>query len=427
MSVSDGDLLWWRGERPLAREEYRAVVEAADDSPEGRAAEAMARVRLLVLGGNLAPFVHEPKLDRALARCPLTVAACRLAHADAELFLPAFTGADPARVATLLARDDTGPALARRVVAGEDRARLAGRDDLDGMGLGIVETGLLRPPNPGGWVLNLGVGGAPGAGVGGLVRFVHPDMFGRAERLDLLVGGDSRGGAYVSTAYTRPRAWQATLLASRAVGDVYVDDVAYVYEVATLRGTAAWLRALPGCSTQLGAGARADLYDDAWARVAGPFASVTAGSATAWTRLSADVGLGDYTHASVTTDTRLYPSLAGGTLAVRAMATHVPTDGTPFYRLPGAGGTELLRGEAAGRYRGDTLFGGQAEYRHGIVGPLAGAAFVDTAWVDDWHATVGAGLRLVLPPAEANTTRLEVGWSPESGSWGVVAAWGEAF
>ncbi|MFZ5478300.1 MAG: hypothetical protein ACOZNI_16150 [Myxococcota bacterium] len=425
--VSEGDLRWWRGDRGGAVAEYRAALAAADGSPEGLAAETMARIRLLQLSGNLAPFVHEPKLDRALAACPRTSAWCRLAEADAELFLPAFTGADPGRVAALLRGDDGGPARARRVAAGEDPTLLRDRDDLDGMGLGIRETGRLRPASPGTWVLNLGVGGAPGAGVGGLVRFVHPDVGWRADRLDVLAGGDTRGGAFVSGAFARPGRWSATATAARAVGDAWLAGEPYRYEVGTLRASAAWIPARRGVSAQVGASARADRYGEAWYAVAGPLASVTIGDRVAYTRLGADVGFGDYTHLAVSSDTRAYPAVLGGTLATRALLTHVPTRETPFFRLPSAGGTDLLRGEPAGRYRDDTVFGGQAEYRRVVHDPVGVAVFADVAWVDAWHATLGGGVRLVLPPAETNTTRLDVGWSPETGAWGVVAAWGEAF
>jgi hypothetical protein len=96
-----------------------------------------------------------------------------------------------------------------------------------------------------------------------------------------------------------------------------------------------------------------------------------------------------------------------------------------FWRLPGAGGSQLLRGQASGRYRG-SLLSLQAEFRYPIIGPLWGAAFADSAWIEEGlHWSSGGGLRLVLPPAGLNTTRLDLGFG--EGSWGVVLGWGEAF
>ena len=84
-----------------------------------------------------------------------------------------------------------------------------------------------------------------------------------------------------------------------------------------------------------------------------------------------------------------------------------------------------MRGEPAGRWRAPTLFALQAEARYPLLGPLEAAVFVDSARIDGWHATVGGGVRIVLPPEGMNTTRLDIGIGP--GSWGLVVGWGEAF
>ncbi|MFN7147421.1 MAG: hypothetical protein ACK4YP_26885, partial [Myxococcota bacterium] len=358
---------------------------------------------------------------------------CAVAAADAHLFLPAFTGADPAQVpATLAGSPLAGPAAARIAAAtGDPTALRALPDDaLDGMGRGILTTGRLRPPGPGTWVLGVGVGGAPGAGVGLLVRLAHPDLAWEAHRLDVLAGADTRGGLHASAALrtaTRP-ALVFGAGGARVVADRYVDGVAVPYELGMARVSAAVAPRVGGVGVVLGASARADWLDDdvpGAALVAGPLAALTLGDlAGDGLRLTADTSLGAYAHVALGADWRAHPPLLGGTLALRLAGTHVPTD-SPFHRLPTAGGAEVLRGLPAGRFRAATLLSGQAEYRHALWGPLHGALFVDTAWIEGPHLTAGGGLRIVLPPGRDNVTRLDVGAGPEG--WGVVAAWGDAF
>lgn len=447
--ISEGDRAWWSGDRGAAYAAWRRALvlalAAAAESPDtqarpatrpperasaqARAAEAMARVRLLQLGGTTAPFVHEARLNAALANCPTTEPWCVIAAADWELFMPAFTGANPARVPELLAGSPLpGPAAARITVATGDQTALDAlpTEALDGMGAGMRQTRRIRPPAPGTWVLGLGVGGAPGAGVGLTVRFVHPDLAWRGHRLEVTAGGDSRLGFSVASSLrtaTRP-GWVFGVSGARVVADRWEGDVATPYALGTLRGYAAVAPRWQDVTLLAGASVRADWIDGA-AYVAGPLAAVTLGDLTRdGARVTVDTSFGTYTHLALSGEWRAHPPLEGGELAIRLAGTHVPT-ASPFYRLPTAGGADLLRGLPAGRFRAPTVLAAQAEYRRVLVGPLHGAAFVDTAWVDGPHVTAGLGVRLVLPPARENVTRLDIGFGPEG--WGVVAAWGDAF
>ncbi|MES2643754.1 MAG: hypothetical protein V4850_29980 [Myxococcota bacterium] len=430
-ALSRGDEAWWRGDRGVAWDAWRVALDAAPGAPDpaiAAAAEAMARIRLLQLGGSVAPFVHEAKLNRALAACPSSEAWCGIAAADWELFMPPFTGADPTRVPELLVGSPlAGPAAARIAVATGDHTALDALPEaaLDGMGRGLRATGQRTPPAPGTWVLGVGVGGAPGAGVGVTLRFAHPDLAWKRHRLELLGGADTRGGFSVGGALTT--ATRPNLLfgagASRAVADRWIDGAAAPYALGTARLSAAIAPQWGLLGVSVGAFGRVEVYDGT-TLLAGPTASVTLGDTTARLRLASELDLGGYTYLVVSADGRAAPKLAGGTLALRLAATHVPTD-APFYRLPTAGGADLLRGLPAGRFRGDTVLAGQIEYRHPLWGPLHGALFVDGANVAGWHVTAGGGLRIVLPPDRYNVTRLDIGFGPEG--WGVVAAWGEAF
>ncbi len=425
-AISDGDHAWWTGDRGAAVASWQRALAAAE-APEDDAVEVMARVRLLQLTGNVAPFVHERKLQVALEQCSPTEPWCAIAGADVELFMPAFTGADPRRVPSLLAGSPLqGPAAARVAVATGDTQALAALAivALDGMGRGILETGRRSAMNPGTWVLGVGVGGAPGAGLAVLVRFVHPDLAWSQHRLELVASADTRGGFSVVSGL-RARGGLPTaygLSGGRIVADLWTGDHAVAWSLGTTRAYAAITPRWGGVGLTLGASGRVDVTSEVWP-VAGPFATISLGEGDVF-RVSADTAFGAYTHLALGADWSARQPLAGGTLALHAAVTHVPTD-SPFWRLPSAGGTDVLRGLPAGRFRVSTLGVGQFEYRHVLIGPLYGAAFVDGAWADGAHVTVGGGLRVVLPPDRENVTRLDVGVGPEG--WGLVAAWGEAF
>lgn len=394
---------------------YREALTEADASPQGRAAEAMARTRLLWFEGNLAPFRHEAALGRALDACPSTEPWCAVALADWHLFMPAFTGADPAKVEPLLRDSPLGDAAAaRRVMAGADPSFVASAAPGT---LAAAVGARRRPPHPGTWAVGLGVGGAPGAGVGGLVRLHHPDVGWKGHRLDALATADSRGGAAATGTFTWAQGWQASGLLARTVGDLWVDGEATPYDVVTASLAGAWLPRGDGQRGRVGAVARMD--DGAF--VVGPVLGLTVGGSG----ITVETGFGAYTHLATTFDARAYPDLAGGKLAMRALARWTPTEGTPDFRLPSAGGLELLRGLPAGRFRDDTVIAGQLEWRHEVRAPLSAALFVDTAFVEGFHWTAGGGLRLAVPPTESFSTRVDVGVGPDG--WGVIVGWGEAF
>jgi hypothetical protein len=483
--VSDGDAAWWTGDRGTAARAWRlalAEAQAAPRSPEAWAAEAMARLRLLHVGGSIAPFVHERALYRALDSCPVGEPWCDLAAADAELWLPTFIGADPAQVPVLLRGSPlAGPAAARIAVATEDRTALDALDDeaLDGMGRGIRAGGRLRAEEPGTWSLNVGAGGAPGAGFAVFGRFAHPDLAWRGHLLDVTGSVDTLGGylaaGTVRTATDVPLT--VALSASRARAWTWNADVPTPYGVTGARAAAAAGLRLGGrgaadaeqapdaatadplaapvatAGLSLGLAGRIERFEGVGldglpagvpidAATAGPTATLVLGEL--WTgtgvRVAIDSAFGGYTHLSTTLDLRAHPHIGRATVALRVLGTVVPTGrdgdpdailppafgaGSPFHRLPTLGGSETLRGQSAGRYR-DVLVGvAQIEARHPIVGPLHGAVFWDGGWAEGAHWTAGGGLRLALPTAPQAATRLDVGAWP--GGWGVVAGIGEAF
>ncbi len=388
----------------------------------------MARVRLLKVSGNFAPILHELPLDRALRNCPDSDPWCAIARADYHLWMPTFTGADPSQVEPILEGSPLiGPASARLAWASGDLSRLT-TGELDGMGQGLQEVGLY-PPDPGTWVLSLGLSGAPGSGIGGLFSFSHPDLGWRQHQLTLRGGGDSRGGFFGMTSlrFATGRALRPLLYAAgaRLVANRY--DVAgerELYVQGTARGGAGLAWTAGPLMATLGGQTRADFYEGSWFLANGPWLSLSL-VPQRYLSLTAvgEAGFGSGETFSGSVNLRAMPPLLGGTLAMRLGFWGVEG---PEWRDWTAGGAELLRGQPAGRWRGSVFVPAQVEYRHRLVGPLQAAAFLDSVAVDGrWHWSLGGGLRLLLPPEDLNVTRIDVGVG--EGSWGVVVAWGQAF
>lgn len=452
-----GDERWANGDRAGAVQIWRGQMRLPDAYTD--ATKIMLRVRLLPVSGSLAPLWLERPLDTAMQRCadlayadpgagPNTPAAwCRVAMADYDLWMPDIAGADPARVAGDLA------SLAGWQPADERIARAGAAGGPEG-GSGSEEN-----PFPGTWVLGWGVAVAPGAGAGVGLHFLHPDVGFQGMRLGFDAAVDTLGGFSLAGSFSeRPSHRSLVVRASggNLRGAVWGDGngdadegAAYAWQTAQ---SAAGFSSTYGHLVLSGGGEgrwdHAVVYDppgavpDAGGGAAvGPWASV---------RWSGPI---DVRLAGEVNGTQAGPAFALATAGVRVairgreeragqvvgrVIGQASTEG-PFFRLPSVGGSTLLRGAPAGRYRGPLLVGAQVEYRHVIYGPVKTAVFIDTAWVsawqaepsaDDLHLSAGAGLRLVLPPADLNTTRIDVGVVPDFGgtvTWGVVVAWGEAF
>lgn len=425
--ISTGDLAWWSGDRQAAHAAWTQALLEVGPGSEDIAATAMAHIRLLKMSGNIGPLIHEPPLQKALRDCPDTEAWCAIALADYHLWMPAFTGADPKRVPEILATCPLpGPVAARMALATGDLSLLEGRN-LDGMGLGLQKYGR-RPPDPGTWVLGVGLSATPGAGLGAQLRFEHPDLAWKEHHLSLQLGGDTRGGfvgAFRLILHEEKQKPMFYSSISHINADIYRPE-AQPYQLSSLvvGGGDGWGG---NWGISLGASTRWDsLNGDTWQFNPGPWLGLR-GRITPDLNLSSSLESGLFSTFFLKTDTNLSwkPSLWGGSIAARLDFATASTQ-TPFYRLPTAGGANLLRGLPAGRYRDVFLGSTQLEYRHPLVGPLRGDLFVDTAWVEGaFHHTEGAGFALVLPPDDLNVTRLQFGMG--EGQWGLILAWGEIF
>ena len=445
-ALARGDAHFWAGDRPAAVAEWRAAVKVAAPCAEVacRAVEAMAHLRLVRREGNLAPIWHEGAWSRALADCPVDEPLCVLAEADRRLTVPPFAGGDvasvPGLVAALLVDGApwAGAAAARqRLAVARGAPGIAvewpSQGD-DGLSRAMKASTQAEAPDPGTWTLSLGVTAAPYAGFGGLVRLVEPDVGGRGHRLALVVAADSTGtvasssslavrspmSPSVGVGYSRGPLWSwpddgaVASLAERADGSL---SVATVIGPATISGGAVGLWFDPrnrNPERVVGVGPHASVrFTERTSR----FSSTVSG------RDIIDADTAGH-HVLVDADVRKIFSIGRLELASRLYGQGAPGE-TAWYLEPALGGSTLLRGVPYGRFRAEWVAAVQVEARYPIVGPLHGALFVDNAWADGLHVSVGGGIRLVLPPERENVTRVDVGFSPDG--WGVVLAWGEAF
>lgn len=468
--LSLGDEAFWTGDRAVAASAWRRALAgvAGCEAPLCRAVEAMARLRLVHREGNLAPFWHEAAWTHALSACPLTEPWCVLASADYALSVPEFAGGSPRQAAELVL-----PLLATESVAAAAAARLqlaAARGSgvpvgpwpttgHDGMARGMQAAGRVEPPDPGTWSLGLGLTAAPYGGVGGFVRFIHPDLAAAGHRLSLTVYADStlQAGGSASVALRVPGKPSFAVAVSRGTlwrwddwavpggiigyafdrGDAIL-SLGWADAPFAVSGGAAMVVGLRG--EQVGGGEPSS-PSSAFVLVEplGPEAVVAAGPTLTGRvsdrrrgydfstngRILLDVE-GATPHVNVSVDLRVVRKVGRGSLAGRVFGEFTPDEEALFLR-PAVGGTTLLRGLPYGRFRDERLVAAQVELRHPIAGPFEGAFFVDSAVCDGPHATVGGGLRIVLPPGRDNLTRIDVGVSPEGLGWGVVVGYGEAF
>ena len=411
VALDTGDAAWAAGDRAVARQAW-AEAAAAEDP----AVRAMAEVRLLRVSGNLGWMWHGPRADRALMDCPTRDPWCDLAEADLDLTLRDLgLGGDVAhaeRLAQRAAATLPSPAAERL-----DWARQP------------------WPSGPGTWALGLGVIGGPGIGVGGALRLAHPDLGWRAIRLDLSAMATSRGAGSLSLAWRTPGDHPASgaLSLSRSVIDLYDGGAAQTLTVDQISAYAAPIFKHGAASVYGGPLLRLDRRQDWLAGhgliVGGQLDRRSSGLGF-FARTSGELSLADYAYGRINLDVRESLSVGPPVIAARLVAEAVPwTDpDTPPWRLPSAGGADLLRGAPAGYYRGEALAGLAVELRQGLNDTFELVGFGEAVWVADTgglHPGGGLGLRLRLPPRPDNTVRLDLGFT--DAGWGLVAGWGETF
>ncbi len=440
--VSAGDVAWFAGDRRVARKHYLAAAESGDP-----AAEAMARLRLLSSSGNLGAVVHGPRIDQSLSETagPWGV----LAWSDYHRLAPAAVGArteEGVALAMEALGALPGPAAARLyLLTGEEEwlARLKAADEPDGLGGGLLAMGTL-PRDPGTWYVGMGIGGAPGQGVGGSVFFRHPDLFLRSWFLSTAAWGNSRGTHGGSLYLSGPGKVAPRVVAEASRQDLYDFQEAGM-EVMPIENA----RVAVGPQVRID-GVRFGVQGVAhWDAVASQvFRGHGVGGDVAWdTRegggrdkrghyslLGMEGTWVDYSHAFVVVDLRWFKPVWGSVLAVRGLHQQALIAGAPRWRLPAVGGATTHRGAWHDRHRAEWVDTLDLEGRRMVSQRLEAVVFGNVALVptegESGSVAVfpagGVGVRLVLPPEEWNLLRIDVATSTTNG-WVVTGGVGEAF
>lgn len=458
-AISDGDRARWAGDRHAARDLYRQAADSQDP-----AAQAMARLRLMSFSGNYGVLAHGGRLDRALyAGDPGPW--LYLAWADYHLFLPGGLGvskSEAERYARAAYNALPGPAAARLYLATGDPVwldELAQASDRDGLGDALLANEGRLPPEPGTWLLSVGVAAAPGAGVGGGATFVHPDLglkgwyvststFATTYR-SYLGSGTVRTPACALQArdrrcndllYDGARGYaQASAVGARTNINLYQGDVPTVTRLDLVQATVGPGFQWQGWSLQGGARVRWDALhldgqDTALSPAHGPWGSVMWNRATGWGKTrrgwqmsgTIDWSALGYAHLGYGLDVHGYVGFLRGVTAARVTWDQELLD-APIQRLPTAGGPDRHRGAWVGRYRDPRIATADLEQRWQVLRPLELVIFGNVAWVADsgFHPAGGGGIRIILPPEGLNVVRFDVAVS-DSG-WGIYTAFGETF
>ena len=390
---------------------------------------AMAELRLLLVSGNLGLASHGPRADRAHLECPAGVPWCDLARADYEILssqlgLPADLN-EAARLINRAQEDLPGPAMARRVWMGEAEPQQLDGLARDGLGDGLLEHATW-PTGPGTWFVGLGFSGAPGAGVGGGVRFVHPDVRWSSWRLQSDASLTTRGSGQLSMQLSTPGTlWSVwALRGGRLILDNYQTG-----ETISLNT----INALAGPGLRRGRAAvwagpllRLDQVDGE--RLSGHGLALGATHTANVLRLSARMEqtlIADYRHTRLSTTAITTLPVGNTTTLVRLHGSAAPESQAPWWHLPSAGGGEHLRSAPLGRWRGLALAAAAVELRSPIIGALGGVVFAEVAAIEGVHPGGGAGLRLYLPPQPHSTLRIDLGYGEDGAV--LTAGWGEAF
>ncbi len=142
----------------------------------------------------------------------------------------------------------------------------------------------------------------------------------------------------------------------------------------------------------------------------------------------------DFDFARYAIDGRKYWTLGGAHVLAAQFLLEATSGSAPFDQMVQIGSDTAMRGYTRGRYRDNDGIGAQVEYRSPFVKRLGVVGFAGVGGVAPTvgklaEATVrpsyGAGLRILLFPAERATIRID--YARGTGSSGLYVALGEAF
>jgi hypothetical protein len=422
-ALDRGDLAWFSGHRGPGLRAWREALRLADaETSDGVAIAAMARLRLLHGGSTWSLFVHGPKIDRAVDRCPPSNPWCRRLFVDYELLAPpgigdTVIGLEAARA--LASVDPVGSASRIGLATGDLSAIEAIPEaDRDGLGRALL---LGRGPEPGPWTILPTFSAGPPFGLGGGLHFAHPDVLRRqiAVSVDGLLGTQGHLLSLSALFPGKPR-W----LLTASTFEIPFDDDRYGSHQASFGPIFQLSRAW---SLRLAATAR---WDGIGALLAGHEVLASLDRRPVSNRKGWGTTLSVTSTVPKVTDYDRYDALLEGRLYVPVgpvvWASRLRGEGAlgdpPDIRKPSVGGGDLLRGAAYGADRGRWLAGADTEVRVPI-GSISPVIFGDGAVVEGrWHGGFGAGVRIA---AGDTALALDLGWT-DLGA-GFAIRYGEVF
>ncbi len=403
-AVRAGDEAWSAGDRRSARDLWTDAAE----SPHPATA-AMAEARLLQVSGGPGLLVHGPRLDRALARCPVTEAWCALAHHDAQFFMSRLgIGPPPPPLSSI----DAAPTALDR-----ERTRRTTWTD--------------HTPQPvPTWTVGLAPFGSSGLGFGAALLVRHPDLGLRGGSLTVLAGSTLSDDRVVAASVDTPGIWGLHVEGSARHIDLeaptpagqstWTSQSAVVGPRMRVGRTDAWLgpsgwRDRVSNATAHRLGARGQ-----WNRRVGEAASV--GVEAQWMH-----GASAFFASTVETRIRLHEA----PWAMRGVWTTTVAGDSPPWRQPGWGGGEVLRHGRYLQYQAPWLAAWVAERRQPIKPWWTATTFAEVAWTGAPTGGVGVGSVFELPPRPSASLRLDLAVGAAMGdsraSFGASTGWGWAF
>ena len=445
-AVIEGDLARLERDHERAEDHYRDAISSGEP-----AAEAMARLRLLSVSGNLGGMIHGSSIDRALATCE--GAWCELAHADYHLFAPPEVGASPSHAVEYAERslaELPAPSAARLYLAtGDDQwlELLNGAEDLDGLGQSLVAGSGRLPPLPPTWYFGLGLFGAPSIGVGGSVLFVHPSY--RQGQFGVGVSASSSGQYSLSSWYRRKAGVGIFSTMARVFEgsrQLFLGDNPFVYEygevelsvgagVSTRLADIEVIGNYRGLSTELEQVNLSNLEARVLRNRRRGAGIATRGHLVEFSLSMAPFVDDPYIFGHL--DYRLWiASPIGGGLGFRALWMEGFGNEHNLYLMPSAGGARVHRGAVRDRWVSPRIATADVEQRWSLFGPVEIVTFANLLYSEDYslvfaqgggsfHYGAGVGFRIIQAPKSLNVVRLDLAISDTD--LAIYAGWGEAF
>ena len=407
-SLDEGDVAWCQGDIRLAKQAWAEAAKS--DNP---AAVAMAEFRMLQTASNLGWTVHGIKGDNALEQCSPYDAWCGLAWVDREILLQQI--GIPVNVELmqqqliLIESELPAQVQARRVWMGDGEPDSLIGQELDGLGQ-CLSTTSWPSDNPRPFV-GLGLTGGAMLGIGGMVKMSYP--FSKTSFIQSSVSYTTRHAGHLSVLGAWGKAWggMSDIQLSRQPYFEYQNELLDDFTMVST-GSISGGPKFQGdrFQTVFGATVRSDKADGQarYYQGHGPIFRAS------W-RPHSDVRLNYRTEATWLDYAYWRNDISASWIhqsgvAIQLNLQSAVGDTVPWWRLPTAGGGQVMRTPKAQQIRTPFLPVAIAEWRLRPEKTVGVTLFGESAIADSIHWGSGLGLRFRLPPQPHNTIRFDIGY-----------------